>query len=815
MRRSLITAALLAGLPLGLAGAQVTTSQPVPTKVQDKAVPPVIQKSAQLPGGPTTPTLVSFGVGGNNNCASASTTDAISGFGTFGVNTTGATSGTPLGSCGAIGNDVWFYWTATVTGTTFISTCGQTSADSVIAVWADGSPAGTCPTTQILCLDDFCGLQTEVNFAATAGTSYFLEFGSYASGAPYNATFTISPPPTPPSNDGCATPNVLSGPGPYPYTSLGATTGAQGQTEAACLAYGFTDVYNDVWYTWTATFTGTARVSNCGQSSHDSRIAVYAGAGCPSGAALGCNDDVCGFQSQTDALVVSGQPYTIQIGSFGSAATGNGTFSIAQFVPSTNDDCALPTNLVGNGPHAFDTSTASTGSQGQSEGLCLAFGSMAIYNDVWFTWTASTTGTVEASLCGGTFYDSKISIYQGSGCPAPGSSIGCDDDGCGTIGAASVTCFSATSGQTYMIQIGAYGSGQFGTGQLQFTPQGPPGAACAPLDDGSSENSVGLTVGGAVCWMVGFGQGAGSTTITAIETCFGTPAFLGGYIPQGPVTVGVWDDPNDDGNISDGVLLGTTTVAVSPGSIDSDIFQSIPLGSSVTANGIFFVGAVVVHNGGEYPGPLDQSGGGGGCSAGPGSWVAGENSGTFNFTNLAANNVPPQSMTSVGIPGNWLMRAVCGPGGTPTTPFCFGDGTGTACPCGTGAAGNGCPNSVNAAGANLAATGNAIVGSDTLVLTGSGMPGTATALYFQGNAQISVVFGDGLRCVATNIVRLGTKTNAGGTSAYPAPGDLSISVRGGCSAGDVRNYQCWYRNAASFCTPATFNLTNGVNVVWQ
>ena len=28
-------------------------------------------------------------------------------------------------------------------------------------------------------------------------------------------------------------------------------------------------------------------------------------------------------------------------------------------------------------------------------------------------------------------------------------------------------------------------------------------------------------------------------------------------------------------------------------------------------------------------------------------------------------------------------------------------------------------------------------------------------------------------------------------------------------------YQVWYRNAASFCTPSTFNLTNGVLVTWQ
>jgi hypothetical protein len=31
----------------------------------------------------------------------------------------------------------------------------------------------------------------------------------------------------------------------------------------------------------------------------------------------------------------------------------------------------------------------------------------------------------------------------------------------------------------------------------------------------------------------------------------------------------------------------------------------------------------------------------------------------------------------------------------------------------------------------------------------------------------------------------------------------------------VRTYQCWYRNAAAFCQPATFNLTNGIQTTWQ
>jgi hypothetical protein len=37
-------------------------------------------------------------------------------------------------------------------------------------------------------------------------------------------------------------------------------------------------------------------------------------------------------------------------------------------------------------------------------------------------------------------------------------------------------------------------------------------------------------------------------------------------------------------------------------------------------------------------------------------------------------------------------------------------------------------------------------------------------------------------------------------------------VKGAVGAGDVRFYQCWYRNAGNFCTSATFNFTNGMQL---
>lgn len=155
----------------------------------------------------------------------------------------------------------------------------------------------------------------------------------------------------------------------------------------------------------------------------------------------------------------------------------------------------------------------------------------------------------------------------------------------------------------------------------------------------------------------------------------------------------------------------------------------------------------------------------------------------------------------------------------PQQGFCFGDGSGAACPCGnSGAADAGCASSISAAGARLQSMGSASLTSDDLVLTGSGMPSSA-ALYFQGTSMQSggagVAFGDGLRCAAGTVVRLGTKINALGGSRYPEVGDEPISVRGAIAAPGIRTYQIWYRNAAAFCTSSTFNLSNGLRVVWE
>ncbi len=151
----------------------------------------------------------------------------------------------------------------------------------------------------------------------------------------------------------------------------------------------------------------------------------------------------------------------------------------------------------------------------------------------------------------------------------------------------------------------------------------------------------------------------------------------------------------------------------------------------------------------------------------------------------------------------------------------FCDGASVVCPCGNGASSvGGCPNSVSPAGAHLSFGGVASTGADTLQLFCSGMPAGVSCLFFQGSGSINgaagAPFGDGVRCAASPVRRLGTKsTSSAGGALFPGVGDAPLSVAGSIPlAGATVVYQVWYRNPSSFCTSETTNYSNALVAAW-
>ena len=201
--------------------------------------------------------------------------------------------------------------------------------------------------------------------------------------------------------------------------------------------------------------------------------------------------------------------------------------------------------------------------------------------------------------------------------------------------------------------------------------------------------------------------------------------------------------------------------------------------------------------------------------------VAGQTVVTFTATDAAGHQVSCDLTIDVGIP--------------PPEPFCFGNGGGdigfVGCPCANnGSPGNGCANSDHPGGANLAASGNASLSSDTLVLIATDIHPASLQLFIQGDAEIPPTqFGDGLRCISGELKRL-FRVKGAQSESVQAPSDDSLppspatisgqsAARGDVlSVGNVRGYQVYYRDPVLLFCPSplgdTFNVTNGVRVTW-
>jgi hypothetical protein len=569
------------------------------------------------------------------------------------------------------------------------------------------------------------------------------------------APFCLASPALAQGADQCSMAQPIAGTGTFAFSSVGATTGAEGQAEPSCLFVGSTAIYNDVWFTWNATFTGVARLETCSLATFDTKAAAYAGTSCPPGAALGCNDDACALQTRLQWQVTMGQDYLIQLGSFSTTVTGSGSFTLQQYVPITGDDCLAAVTISGTGTFPFSNVGASTGTEGQGFPAC-----GTINNDIWFRWNAPFTGTAILETCSLASFDTEVGAFSGITCP-PTASLGCNDDACALQ---SRITFAVTLGQDYLIQIGSFSTGVTGSGSFSLVQQLPPAVVDTRVNPANGRTYHLLSTGS---WteseQVAIALGGHLATIDDQAEHDWIAAQWHNW--QG-VDLHLW--------------IGLTDVATE--------------GTWVWADGT----------------PLGFT-----------NWAPGEpnNSNNEDYGSMRKNDALAQWNDLINVPTGYHANPQ---GvveiGTTGTPFCFGDGTGTPCPCGnSGAAGNGCASSVNAAGGNLGVTGNPSLSSDSLALGGSGMTDT-NCLYFQGTAQqaggLGVAFGDGLRCAGGTIVRLKTLLNVAGASQYPQAGDPPVSVRGLVMAPGTRAYQVWYRNAAAFCTPDTFNLTNGVEVTW-
>ena len=239
-------------------------------------------------------------------------------------------SGEPL--CDVIGATVWYNHTPTSNVTLRADTVGS-NFDTVIAVFTGPATSPSFGSLSLVgCNDDALGSnQSEVLFAATAGTAYYFQVGGVAA-ATGSLTFNLAVSAvTPPANDNFVSAVDAS---PPSYSETRSTAGASlepGEQRPCGDQIGAT-----VWYKQSAATSGILTATTAG-SGFDTVLAVYKGSSLATLTMLGCDDDSGpGPTSQISVIVAGGTTYFVQAGGWDNVS-GSLTFQVS-FAPAADSD---------------------------------------------------------------------------------------------------------------------------------------------------------------------------------------------------------------------------------------------------------------------------------------------------------------------------------------------------------------------------------------------------------------------------------------------------------------------------------------------
>lgn len=408
----------------------------------------------------------------NDDCANVITIED----GSYAFNNQGATTdGPPLdpspAACAEVGQDVWFRYVATCTGTVVVSLCLDTNYDSALAVY-EGC---TCPPStglQVACDNDACTPSgaSEVSFAATSGMCYLIRVGGVGA-ATGSGTIVV----------GC-----------IPADS-GACCHFDGSCEVSleseCVQPG------DEWHSGLPCSLADCPVyvGACCDESIGTCRDVEDQAECAGEFEVFHEDEACGefvCEPAVGACCLPDRSCTDL--TFADCGAQGGDWHLGSCAgpppfqcPPNNDDCgnAMP---IMDGSHVFDTLWATT------DGPALDPGSpecAEVNHDVWFSYVATCDGTLVVSLCTGTSYDSALAVYQGCDClPSLGTQLVCDNDACGAGGASEVL-LPVTMGACYLIRVGGVDDAT-GSGTISVNCYPEVLGACCLVPEGTCNRSA-------------------------------------------------------------------------------------------------------------------------------------------------------------------------------------------------------------------------------------------------------------------------------------------------------------------------------------
>ncbi|MHC5001649.1 MAG: hypothetical protein ACYTJ0_00860 [Planctomycetota bacterium] len=167
------------------------------------------------------------------------------------------------------------------------------------------------------------------------------------------------------------------------------------------------------------------------------------------------------------------------------------------------------------------------------------------------------------------------------------------------------------------------------------------------VDDGTGENGLGLLNGGLLVWANAFQATAGCTEISTVRVAWYSTG--GVFTPNAAAKVFVYDDPDDDGNPDDAVLLAITDVTTASEGTDNFVDYAI---GPVTVSGTFFVGASMAHPASEFPARYDSS-----STSAMSSWI-GINPTDGDDPLGSTTPIPADDLPNPDFAGNYMVRAI-------------------------------------------------------------------------------------------------------------------------------------------------------------
>ncbi len=229
--------------------------------------------------------------------------------------------------------DLWFEWTAPLTDNYSFSTQntvgqGEMGYDTMMAVYdnqlCDGS--GCIGWNDDKAPSGAFGSEVITTTPLIAGNTYTIQVSSWSatSGETNTNTLTIEGLAPAPSNDTCASPEVIAGMGVFPVDNTFA--GNSGLDAMGCTTSVTSN--NDLWYAWTGATIGEVTISTLDSSDYgyDTKLAVYDNNLCDGSGCIAYNDDGGGLSlgSQVKFMPMPGITYYIQFATFSGSSTAGG-----------------------------------------------------------------------------------------------------------------------------------------------------------------------------------------------------------------------------------------------------------------------------------------------------------------------------------------------------------------------------------------------------------------------------------------------------------------------------------------------------------